>query len=276
MKGILCHMNTSSARFGGRRVMIGFHLLIVLAVVCGVAECRGDEMATEVSAPLQEFKVKRLDIEKKAEADTSRELQTLIRKLEKVSKGKNKNPKANEQATHLLQKIKSPTFLAVGLDELIEGTELGVSMKAAELIDAAYRQRRVTPEDWGLLPEDGIELTMKASRDTGIDVKPGDVVLVCPHPTQAWRKGPDRQWTTFDGRFRAGDAGGPGHGITGGDLRQELLAKVIGADNTEVIEMKTSMLLRCRIQGRLFLESRDRSDVGEGVIMCKVYKMKTR
>jgi hypothetical protein len=276
MKGIRRRMNTLSANFVCRRFIIGFHLLIVLAFFCEVAECQGDEMATEVSSPLQEFKLKRLDIEKKAEADTSRELQTLIRKLEKVSKGKNKNPKASEQATHLLQKIKSPTFLAVGLDELIEGTELGVSMKAAELIDAAYRQRRVTPEDWGLLPEDGIALTMKASQDTGIDVKPGDVVLVCPHPTQTWRKGPERQWTTFDGRFRAGDAGGPGHGMTGGDLRQELLAKVIGADNTEVIELKTSMILRCRIQGRLFLESRDRSDVGEGVITCKVYKMKPR
>jgi len=240
---------------------------VVAALLLGGSLTLGEELSPEVTTLLQEFKVKRLAIEKKAEADTTKELQLLIKKLEKVSKGSNKSPQAGEQAAKLLEKMKSTTFLAVGLDELMEDTQLGVSRKAAEMIDVAYRQRRVTPEDWGGLPGDVIEVTMKASHDTGIDVKPGDVVLVCPHPTQTWRKMKEREWTTFNGQFRDKQ---------GGDGRQELLAKVIGADNTEVIDLKTSMLLRCRIGGRLFLESHDRSDVGEGMIACKVYKMKTR
>ncbi len=239
---------------------------VVAALFLG-GMCAGEELSPEVTTPLQEFKVKRLAIEKKAEADTARELQVLIKKLEKVSKGSNKSPKAGEQAATLLEKLKSPTFLAVGLDELMEDTQLGVSMKAAEMIDGAYRQRRVAAEDWGLLPGDGIEVTTKVRQDTGIDVKPGDVVLVCPHPNHTWRRGPDREWTNFEGQYRD---------KKGVDISQMLNVRVINQDNVEIIELKSGVLLRCRMEGRVFLESSSRSDVGDGMITCKVYKMKTR
>jgi hypothetical protein len=240
---------------------------VVVALVLGGATSLGEELAPEVTTPLQEFKVKRLAIEKKAEADSKRELQLLIKKLEKVSKGSNKSPQAGEQAAQLLEKMKSPTFLAMSLDALMEDTQLGVSMRAAEMIDLAYRQRRVKPADWDLLPGDAIEVTIKARKDTGIDVKPGDVILVCPHPAQTWRKAPERDWTTFDGQFPDKQ---------GVDGRQELIARVISQDNPEVLDLKRGMLLRCRTEGRLFLESFTMNEAAEGAIACKVYKMKTR
>lgn len=266
MKGIHRSMNTLPTGFVCRHAMLCFHVLSAIAFAFGAVPCWGDEMATEIATPLQEFKVKRLEIVKKAEADTLRELQTLIRKLEKVSKGKNKNPKANEQATRLLEKIKAPTFLAVGLDQLMDETHVGVSLQGAEMIALAYKQRRVTAEDWKALPGEPIEVTMKEKQDTGIDVKPGDRVLACPHPTQKWRCRPDTGWTTFDGRTDRGDHDGLG----------DMMIRIINPANAERVEIKHDVLIRCPIEGRLYIESRWTQPTGEGTIECKVFKVGAR
>lgn len=260
-------MNPSPSHSVGRHVVTACHLLLVLACGLGAELCRAEEMATEVSTPLQEFKVKRLDIEKKAEAETTKELQMLIKKLEKVSKGKNKNPKANEQATQLLAKLKSPTFLATGLDQLIDDTQVGVSIKGAEIIALAYKQKRVTVEDWVGLPGDQIDVTQKKGEDTSIDVKAGDVVLVCPHPTQTWRKGPASDWTTYDGQNKRGES----------DLRQQMLLRVAGPAGAERFEVRDSVLIRSPMEGRLHLDSGgDKSGVSEGAITCKIFKVNAR
>ena len=239
---------------------------LVAALFLGGSLTLGAELSPEVTTPLQEFKVKRLAIEKKAEAETDKELQTLIKKLERVGKAKNKNPKANEQATQLLEKLKSPTFLATGLEALIDDTQVGVSVKAAEMIAVAYKQKRVTVEDWANLPGDPIDVTMKQKEDTGIEVRAGNLVLVCPHPTQTLRKGSDRDWTTFDGRNKKGAF----------DLRQRVIARINNPANTEVLELADSVLLRCPMDGQLYLETGDRSEVGEGSITCKVFKVNAR
>lgn len=249
-----------------RHLLLCFQLSILLPCGIGTVPCQAEDMATEVATPLQEFKIKRLAIEKRAEAETQKELESLIKKLDKISKGKNKNPNAGEQAAKLLEKLKAPTFLATGLDELIDDTQVGVSIKGAEMIALAYRQRRVSAENWATLPGDVVELTMKEKQDTGIELKPGDMVLVCPHPTQTWRKSQDREWTTFDGRDKKG----------GGDGRQQLIARVNNPANTEVIEIKDNVLFRSPMEGRLYIESRDKSDVSEGAITCKVFKVTAR
>ena len=253
-------MNTLPTGFVCRHVVLCFHVLSAIAFAFGAVPCRGDEMATEIATPLQEFKMKRLEIVKKAEVDTLRELQTLTRKLEKVSKGKNKNPKANEQATRLLEKIKAPTFLAVGLDQLMDETHVGVSLQGAEMIALAYKQRRVTAEDWKALPGEPIGVTMKEKQDTGIDVKPGDRVLACPHPTQKWRCEPDKDWTTFDGR--------PDGNV--------VCLRIINPTNAERVEIRHDVLIRCPIEGRLYIESVWSLPAGEGTIECKVFKVGAR
>jgi len=239
---------------------------VIAALLLGYSTSLGEELSPEVTTPLQEFKVKRLAIEKKAEAETDKELQTLIKKLEKVSKGKNKMPQANEQATQLLEKLKSPTFLATGLNELIDDTQVGVSVKAAEMITVAYNQKRVTVEEWAALPGDAIEVTARERKDTGIDVKPGDRVLVCPHPIQKWRKQLDRDWSTYDGRLTSGHI----------DFRQELIGRIISPTNQDLIELKNGLLFRGSLEGRLYLEPRERSDAGQGAVECKVFKVNAR
>lgn len=258
-------MHTLPTRFVRRHAMLCCHVLTVLAFGCGAVDCRGDEMAAEIDKPLQEFKVKRLQIEKKAEAETVKELDALCRKLETIKKGKNKNPQANEQAAQLLEKIKSPTFLALGLDLLMNKIQVGVSLKGAEAIAAAYKQRQVTAVDWGTFPGDSIVVPAGKKVDAGIDVQEGDFVLVCPHPTQTFRESKDKPWTTFDGRGPNGEMIHP----------QQLIAKIVSPANMKEFQLKNDVLFQCPIEGRLSIAPRW-SPGGEGSITCKVFKVVAR
>lgn len=164
----------------------GIAYSLVMALVLGGMAARGEELTPEVAAPLLEFKARRLAIEEKAAADTTKELNALTKKLEKLSKGPNKNPKVSEEAAIILKDVKDPTFLVVGINRLMNNVQGGVSGQQAQVITLAYKQRRVTGDDWTKLPGDA--LTVKPlGTGTGIDVQPGDFVLVCPHPDQKWR-----------------------------------------------------------------------------------------
>jgi hypothetical protein len=101
--------------------------------------------------------------------------------------------------------------------------------------------------------------------NTGINVQPGDFVLVCPHPDQKWRQNAGSSWTTFDGK-------------PGNHRRQVLNASIISDKNPEKVWLTPGkgMLFECRVAGRLHLGSDAPRRGNEGSIECKVFKITTR
>ena len=244
----------------------GIACSLATALLLGATAAFGEDLTPEVTAPLMEFKEQRLAIEEKAEADTKKQLQTLIKKLEKLSKG-TKNPKASEQAAAILKEVKDPTFLVAGINDLMN-VQGGVTGRQAEIINLAYKQRRVTAEDWAKLPGIAFPLSL-GGKDIDIEVQPGDFILVCPHPTQTWRLGKG-SWTTFDGQT-------PDTQNTNG--RQVLTARILGDADPQKLALtrEKGMLFQCTRKGRLHLGSE--FNIGrdaEGFIECKVFKITTR
>jgi hypothetical protein len=235
--------------------------LVTALLLWAMAAC-GDELTPEVTAPLVEFKVKRLAIEARAAADTTKELQALTRKLEKLSKGPNKNPKVSEQAAAILKEVEDPTFLVMGINRLMNNVQGGVTGQQAHVINLAYQQRRVTADDWMKLPGDALKVSL-AGADTGIDVQPGDFVLVCPHPDQKWRTNRDSYWSTFDG---------------GGNSSQVLVATITSDKNPQKVSLTrdNGVLIECGVKGRLSLGSKAARRGSEGSIECKVFKITQR
>lgn len=230
----------------------------------GATAAFGEQLTPEVTAPLLEFKESRLAIEKTAAANTTKELQTLIRKLEKLSKGGNKNPKASEQADAILKEVKDPTFLVAGINKLMNNLQGGVSGQQAQVINLAYTQGRVTAEDWAKLPGDALKVTLQGA-NTGIDVQPGDFVLVCPHPDQKWRTDAGSSWTTFDGN-------------PGGNSWQVLIATIKGDKDPEKfwLTRENGVLFQCGVKGQLDLGSKGSRRGAQGSIECKVFKITAR
>lgn len=222
----------------------------------------GDELTPEVTAPLMEFREKRLAIEAKAAADTTKELQVLTKKLEKLSKGGNSNPTVGEQAAAILKEVKDPTFLVVGINRLMNNVQGGVTWQQAQVITLAYKQRRVTADDWMKLPGKALKVSL-AGAGTGIDVQPGDFVLVCPHPDQKWRKNQGSSWSAFDG---------------GGNSAQVLVAKITSEQNPQTFSLTrdNGVLFECGVKGRLHLGSNAPRRGIEGSIECKVFKITQR
>jgi hypothetical protein len=235
--------------------------LVTALLLWAMAAC-GDELTPEVTAPLLEFKAKRLAIEAKAAADTTRERQALTRKLEKLSKGPNKNPKVSEQAAAILKEVEDPTFLVVGINRLMNNVQGGVSGQQAQVITLAYRQGRVTADDWAKLPGDALNVKPLGT-DTSIDVQPGDFVLVCPHPDQKWRFNAAANWTAFDGKQ---------------DERMTLCATITSDKNPQNFSLtpENGVLFQCGVEGRLSLGSKAARRGSEGSIECKVFKITQR
>jgi hypothetical protein len=231
--------------------------LVTALLLWAMAAC-GDELTPEVTTPLVEFKAKRLAIEEKAAADTKKELQALTKKLEKLSKGPNKNPKVSEQAAAILKEVKDPTFLVVGINNFMNNVQGGVTGQQAQVINLAYRQGRVTANDWQKLP--GSALTVKPlGTGTGIDVQPGDFILVCPHPDQKWRLNAGSNWTAPVGKMA-------------------LVATIISENNPQKFSLtpENGVLFECGVKGRLSLGSNVAFHNSEGSIDCKVFNITQR
>lgn len=246
------------------RVTLGRTLAgcVMSALLLDSMVASGEDLTPEVTGPLQEFKMERLAIEEKAALDTKKQLQTLTRKLEKLSKGPNKNPKVSEQAAAILKEVKDPTFLVAGINRLMNSFQGGVTGQQAQVINLAYQQRRVTADDWTKLPGDVLKVTL-AGADTGIDVQPGDCILVCPHPDQKWRQNRDSSWSTYDG---------------GGNSAQRLIATITSENNPQKfwLTRENGVLFECGVKGRLHLDSNARRRGIEGSIDCKVFKITQR
>ena len=231
--------------------------LVTALLLWAMAAC-GDELTPEVTAPLLEFKAKRLAIEEKAAADTTKELQALTKKLEKLSKGPNKNPKVSEEAAAILKEVKDPTFLVVGINRLMNNVQGGVSGQQAQVINLAYQQRRVTADDWMKLPGDALKVKPQGT-GTDVDVQPGDFILVCPHPDQKWRLNAESSWTAPVGKMA-------------------LVAKITSEKNPQKFSLtpEEGVLFECGVKGRLSLGSNVAYRTSEGSIECKVFKITQR
>jgi hypothetical protein len=236
-------------------------LLATALLLWAMAAC-GDELTPEVTAPLLEFKARRLAIEAKAAADTTKELQMLTKKLEKLSKGGSDNPKVSQQAAAILKEVKDPAFPVVGINRLMNNVQGGVSGQQSQVINLGYKQQRVTADDWARLP--GAVLTVKPlGTGTGIDVQPGDFILVCPHPDQKWRFNAAANWTAFDGKQ---------------DERMMLVATITSDKDPQKFSLtrENGVLLACGVKGRLALGSKAARRGSEGSIECKVFKITQR
>lgn len=231
---------------------------LVPAILLWTITARGDELTPEVTAPLLEFKAKRLAIESKAAADTSRELQMLTKKLEKLSKSGNSNPKVSEQAAAILKEVEDPTFLVAGINRLMNNVQGGVSGQQAQIINLAYKQQRVTAVEWARLPGNAVKVKPHGT-STGIDVEPGDFILVCPHPDQKWRLNAESSWTAPVGKMA-------------------LVAKITSEKNPQNFSLtpENGVLFECSVKGRLSLGSNVARRGSEGSIECKVYKIAQR
>ena len=148
-------------------------------------------------------------------------------------------------------------------------SDLGVTGRQAEIINLAYKQRLLTADDWAKLPSMAFQAILRRETDTGIDVQPGDMILVCPNPEQKWRKDDRSPWTTYDGRIPGGN------GMAGG---QVLAAKIISEGNPASVKItpESGVLFRCPAGGRLHLGSTNGSFAREGFIECKVFKITVR
>lgn len=238
----------------------GIAPVLVSALLLGATVARGEELTPEVTAPLLEFKTRRLAIEEKAALDTQREIQVLTRKLEKLKKGPNKNPQVSKQAAAILKEVEHPTFLTVGINILMNNVQGGVTGQQAQIINLAYQQQRVTADDWITLPGDALKVSTHGA-DTGTDLQPGDFVLVCPHPDQKWRFSRDSSWTTFHG---------------GGN--QVLVATITSDKDPQrfFFTKENGVLFECSVKGRLSLGAKAARKGSEGSIDCKVYKITQR
>lgn len=115
----------------------------------------------------------------------------------------------------------------------------------------AYMQGPVTAEYWAKLPGEALKVTL-SGRSMGIDVQPGDFVLVS-------------SWTTFDG-------------TPGNNRFQVMIAKIISDKNPESFTLTRGkgVLFECRVAGQLHLSSRAPRRGAEGAIECKVFKISAR
>jgi hypothetical protein len=244
------------------RIGRGIARSLATALLLGAMAASGDELTPEVTEPLLEFKARRLAIEAKAAADTTKELQALTKKLEKLSKGGNRNPKVSEQAAAILKEVEDPTFLVVGLNRLMNNVQGGVTGQQAHVINLAYQQRRVMAQDWMKLPGNALKVTPHGT-DTGIDVQPGDFVLVCPHPDQKWRQNGLSAWTAFDGNP---------------DDKMVLVAAVTSDKNPQKFSLtpENGVLFECAVHGRLSLRANAARRGSEGSIECKIFKISQR
>ena len=218
----------------------------------------GEELTPEVTAPLMEFRAKRLAIEAKAAADTAKEVQVLTKKLEKLSKGGSSNPKVGAQAAAILKEVEDPTFLVAGINRLMNNVQGGVTGQQAQVINLAYKQQRVTAEEWARLPGAALKVKPQGT-NAGIDVQPGDFILVCPHPEQKWRFNAESSWTAPVGKMA-------------------LVAKIISEKNPQTFELtkENGVLFECGVKGRLTLGSKTDRRGSEGSIECKVFKIAQR
>lgn len=242
----------------------GIACSLATAVILGTTVTCGDQLTPEVTAPVLEFREKRLAIEAKAAADTSKEIQVMIRKLEKLSRLGSNNPKVSEQAAAILKEVEDPESRDLFINDLLIKIKGSVTGQEAQVINLAYTQGRVTAEDWAKLPGEAVKVTLQLT-NTGIDVQPGDFVLVCPHPDQKWRHKSTSSWTTFDGK-------------PGNNHLQVLVAQIISDKNPEsfTLTRENGVLFECRAAGRLHLGSRAPRRGNEGSIECKVFKITTR
>jgi hypothetical protein len=237
---------------------------LAMAMLLGATVAGGDQLTPEVTAPLMEFKEKRLAIQAKAAADTAKELQVLIRKLEKLTKAGGKNPKVSEEATATLKQIDDLESLDQFILDRLLDFDGGVSGQQAQAINLAYMQGLVTAEYWAKLPGEALKVTL-SGKGTGIDVQPGDFILVCPHPDQKWRSNAGSSWTTFDGK-------------PGNNRLQVMIAKILSDDNPESFKLTRGkgVLFECQVAGRLHLGSPVSRRGAEGAIECKVFKISAR
>jgi hypothetical protein len=237
---------------------------LAMAMLLGASVAGGDQLTPEVTGPLVEFREKRLAIQAKAAADTAKELQVLIRKLEKLSKIGGKSPKVSEEATAILKQIEDLESLdPFTIDRLVD-FDGGVSGQQAQAINLAYMQGLVTAEYWAKLPGEALKVNL-FGKGTGIDVQPGDFVLICPHPDQKWRHSAGSSWTTFDGK-------------PGNHHLQVMVATIISDKNPEPHKLtrEKGVLFECRVAGRLHLGSPGPRRGAEGAIECKVFKITAR
>jgi hypothetical protein len=242
----------------------GIACSVAMAVVLGATVVCGDQLTPEVTAPILEFREKRLAIQAKAAADTSKEVQVMIRKLEKLSRLGSKSPKVSEEAAAILKEVEDPESLDLWLMRILTNLEGGVSGQQAQVINLAYTKQSVTADDWAKLPGEALKVTLQGT-NTGIDVQIGDFVLVCPHPDQKWRHSSSSSWTTFDGK-------------PGKNRHQVLIATIVSDKNPEKVWLtrEKGVLFQCGVKGRLHLGSDAPRRGNEGSIECKVFKIATR
>jgi hypothetical protein len=242
----------------------GIACSVAMTVLLGATVACGDQLTPEVTAPVLEFREKRLAIQAKAAADTSKEVQVMIRKLEKLVKTGSKSPKVSEEAAALLEQIGDPESLDPFIIDRLLAIDGGVSWQQAQVINLAYTQGRVMAEYWAKLPGAALKAALHGI-DTGITVEAGDFVLVCPHPDQKWRHSASSSWTTFDGK-------------PGKNRHQVLIATIVSDKNPQKVWLtgEKGVLFQCGVKGRLHLGSDAPRRGNEGSIECKVFKIATR
>lgn len=242
--------------------------LCILAVAYVTAHVRAEELPDDVTQALAEYTRKRADVLKRTDSELAKLRETLLKKLEKIQRAqKAGDDDAKNRIEELRTKINGLAFTEFEMEQILKNNAKTITTQVLRELERRYRLNQMTEQEWIALPAVAINAKARDQADTTIDLKAGETVVICPHPTQKWRKGKDQPWCTWNS---------PG---SDGALISTAKAAVVGDDVPQEIFLRDSIILTARIDGRLFVKDFIFSwSAGEpeGSMSFKIFRVKDR
>lgn len=236
----------------------------VLAVACFTFDVLAQELPANATEALGEYARKRVDVLKRTDGEIDKLKQTLQKRLVQQEK-KAANDDEKKQIAELLAKINGPAFTMFEIEEILKKNATAIPYELAQHWTRQYKLNQMTVEYWDNLPAVVIDAKADTLTDTAIDLKNGETVVVCPHPTQKWRKHKEAEWYTWN--------------ATSHNIAQVCTAQAtIKGKNGEVptvFLLGHGIMVTPRFDGRLFVGDNSVNNSGaEGLMSFKVFRMK--
>jgi hypothetical protein len=241
----------------------------VFVAACLAAQARTEELLpTDATQALAEYATQRAAVMRRTDAELSKHRQLLLKKLEKIQRSnKADESDVQKQVGELLAKINGPGFTTFEIEEILKKNATSIDTATTKQLQRLYQLNQMTEEQWHALP--AVEIVAKAGTqtDTTIVLKAGETVVVCPHPTQKWRKNSDLPWYTWNA---------PGY-----DYAKICTAiatvKGKGADVPFQAQLRDTITVTPTINGRLLVgDNQVGHGTPEGVMSFKIFRVKDR
>jgi hypothetical protein len=241
----------------------------VFAAACLAAQARTEELLpTAATQALAEYATQRAAVMRRTDAELSKQRQLLLKKLEKIQRSnKADESDVQKQIGELLTKINGPGFTTFEIEEILKKNATSIDTATAKQLRQLYQLNQMTEEQWHALP--AVEIVAKAGTQTDntIVLKVGETVVVCPHPTQKWRKAKTLPWNIWN-------APGNDPAMTG-----IASAYIRGDDVPQSIRLRDSIMMTPKIDGCLYVGDAMHTwtqGEPEGVMSFKIFRVKDR